>query len=200
MKILYGTGNPAKLEAMRRRLNKLDIDLIGLKDMNTEIPEVTEDGKTPLENAVKKASAYYAAFNIPVFSCDSGLYFDNIPDEDQPGVHVRTVKGKYLSDEEMLEHYSALAKKYGDLTARYKNAVSLITDNEHMYSAMDSSIESMPFIMTEKPHNIRKKGFPLDSLSIDIKTGKYFYDLEADALDRFAIEDGFLDFFIKYLK
>lgn len=25
-----------------------------------------------------------------------GLYFDNVPDEDQPGVHVRTVNGKYL--------------------------------------------------------------------------------------------------------
>lgn len=32
MKLQYGTGNPAKLESMRRRLTPLSIELIGLKD------------------------------------------------------------------------------------------------------------------------------------------------------------------------
>ena len=95
MKLLYGTGNPAKLSAMRKRLESLtekyDIELIGLKDLNTEIPQVPEDGNTPLENAHQKAAAYYEAFHIPVFSCDSGLYFDGISGDIQPGVHVRTI-------------------------------------------------------------------------------------------------------------
>ena len=34
MKILYGTGNPAKLSSMRSRLAGLDIEIIGLKDIN----------------------------------------------------------------------------------------------------------------------------------------------------------------------
>ena len=54
MKLLYGTGNPAKLSAMKQRLENLDIELIGLKDLAAEgiaIPEVPEDGNTPLENA-----------------------------------------------------------------------------------------------------------------------------------------------------
>ena len=99
MKLLYGTGNLAKLSAMRNRLEQLDIELIGLNDLRAEgkfIPEVIEDGNTPLENARLKAMAYYEAFQIPVFSCDSGLYFDNVPDEVQPGVHVRNVNGKWL--------------------------------------------------------------------------------------------------------
>ncbi len=91
MKFLYGTGNQAKLSAMKRRLSSLDIEIIGLKDLETEIPEVPENGATPLENARQKAYAYYDAFHIPVFSCDSGLYFENVPEEIQPGVHVRTV-------------------------------------------------------------------------------------------------------------
>lgn len=101
MKLLYGTGNLAKWEAMERRFQKLDIKLISLNDLKAKgatIPVVSEDGKTPLENARQKAVAYYEAFHIPVFSCDSGLYFDNVPDEIQPGVHVRTVNGSYLSD------------------------------------------------------------------------------------------------------
>ena len=58
---------------------------------------------------------------------------------------------------------------------------------------------SEPFIITSVPHTVIKEGFPLDSLSVDIKTDKYYYDLDADELDRVAVEDGFLEFFRKYL-
>lgn len=201
MKLLYGTGNPAKLSAMQRRLEGLDIELMGLKDIKMQIPEIKEDGRTPLENAGKKALGYYEAFHMPVFSCDSGLYIDGLPEELQPGVHVRTVGGKYLSDEEMIAYYGGLAEKYGNLTARYRNAICLVLDEAHIYEAMEESMASDPFIITSKPHSkIRKKGFPLDSLSLDIKTGTYYYDRTEEELEQFAVEDGFLDFFRKYVK
>lgn len=198
MKLLYGTRNPAKIAAMKRRLSELDIEIIGLKDLGKDIPKVVEDGNTPLENAKKKALKYYEAFKMPVFSCDSGLYIDEIPEELQPGIHVRTINGKYLTDQEMLEYYSGLARQYGDLTARYRNAICLVLDEEHVYPAMEESMASQPFIITSVSHSIHKEGFPLDSLSIDIKTGKYYYDLEHDELDQVAVEDGFLEFFRKY--
>ncbi len=199
MKLLYGTGNLAKLSAMRNRLERLGIELIGLNDLRAEgknIPEIIEDGNTPLENARLKAMAYYEAFQIPVFSCDSGLYFDNVPDEVQPGVHVRNVNGKCLSDDEMIDYYSGLVKIYGNLVARYRNAICFIMDDAHIYEAMESSMESEKFILTDKPHStIRKEGFPLDSISLDIKTNKYYYDLPEDRLEQVAVEDGFLQFF-----
>lgn len=198
MKLLYATGNPAKITAMQNRLKKLGIELIGLKDLNREIPRVTEDGSTPLENAVKKALGYYEAFRMPLFSCDSGLYIDGIPENLQPGIHVRTINGKYLTDAEMMEYYSSLAVRYGDLTARYRNAICLVLDKDHIYRAMDESMASKPFIITSRPHARRKEGFPLDSLSVDIRTGKYYYDLETEELDQVAVEDGFLNFFRKY--
>lgn len=199
MKLLYGTGNHAKLESMRRRLKGLDLEILGLGDMEKEAPEVEENGKTPLENARQKALAYYEAFGIPVFSCDSGLYFEGVPDEDQPGVHVRTVKGRHLTDEEMLEHYGGLARKYGDLRARYRNAVCLVTDRDHVYESMDESLASKVFLLTSVPHSrILHEGFPLDSLSVDPETGKYFYDLDETKTDQVAVEDGFLNFFKKY--
>ena len=153
MKLLFGTGNPAKLEVVKRRLEPLGIELIGLKDLDKEIPNVVENGATPLENAEKKAKAYYEAFHMPVFSCDSGLYIDNIPDSEQPGVHVRTVNGKYLTDDEMLEHYIKMAVKYGDLVARYRNAICLYLGEGMVYSAMDKDMESEPFIITSIPHS-----------------------------------------------
>ena len=58
MKFLYGTSNPAKLSAMKKRLesfnNKYGIELIGLKDLTMEISTLLENGYTPLENAHQK--------------------------------------------------------------------------------------------------------------------------------------------------
>ena len=204
MKLLFGTGNQAKLSVMRIRLERIGIELIGLNDLRAAgkvIPEVVEYGISPLENARLKAIAYYEAFQMPVFSCDSGLYFENVPDEIQPGVHVRNVAGKCLSDDDMIEYYGNLAKKYGNLIAQYKNAICFVLDEEHIYEAMEPSMFSEKFILTDKPHSkIRKKGFPLDSISIDIKTNRYYYDLTENELEQFAVEDGVLNFFEKVLK
>lgn len=196
MKLLYGTGNAAKLEAMRRSLAGFGFEILGLGDMEKKAPSVPETGNTPLENARQKALAYYGFYGMPVFSCDSGLYFEGLPEELQPGIHVRTIGGKYLTDEEMLEYYSGLAKKYGDLRARYRNGVCLVLDGEHIHEVMDETTESRAFLLTSVPHSgIRHRGFPLDSISVDIGTGKYFYDLEEGQIDRFAVEKGILRFF-----
>ena len=58
MKLLYGTGNPAKAAAMQNRIAGLGIELISLQDLQAqgvEIPGVPETGNTPLENARQKA-------------------------------------------------------------------------------------------------------------------------------------------------
>lgn len=203
MKILYGTGNPAKLDAMRSRLENIDIQLIGLNDLKEDgykIPDVPENGNTPLENARQKAITYYKSFKIPVFSCDSGLYFDNVPDEVQPGVHVRNVNGKCLSDEEMMEYYGGLVKKYGNLLAKYENAICFVMDENYIYESMEPSMVSEAFILTDIPHStVRKRGFPLDSMSIDVKTNQYYYDLPQEKLEQVAVEDGFITFFKRVL-
>ena len=162
IKLLYGTGNPAKLDVMRRRMRDLNIEILGLKDFKEKAPDVPEDGNTPLENARQKALAYYDFYGMPVFSCDSGLYLKAVPRELQPGVHVRNVGGKYLTDEEMLAYYAGLAKRYGDLRARYRNAICLVMDRAHVYEAMDDTLASEEFLITAVPcAEVRHKGFPL---------------------------------------
>ena len=41
---------------------------------------------------------------------------------------------------------------------------------------MDMSIATEPFILVSEPHPKSVEGFPLDSLSVDIATGEYYYD------------------------
>lgn len=204
IKLLYGTGNSAKLQSMREILKPLDIEIIGLSDMN-EVPSVDESGSSPLENARIKALTYYHFYGIPVFSCDSGLFFDNpdFPAELQPGVNVRTVGGKRLSDEEMTAYYGGLAAKYGRLTARYKNAVCFVLSENIMAESMDDSLSGNPFYIVGKPHEKwrnRVEGFPLDCLSVHIPTGKYYYDLTEEDIRASSglvsdMAKGYLSFF-----
>ncbi len=195
MKILYGTTNKAKIQVMKNAVESLDIELIGLGDIDSELPNIIENGTTPLENAEIKAKTYYEAFHMPVFSCDSGLYFDELQEDEQPGLHVRRVNGKELTDDEMIGYYGTLAERYGGkITGRYRNAIYFILDENNHYSSMDMSIATEPFAMVTKPHSKRVEGFPLDSLSIDIATGKYYYDLDVKEVST-SVEDGLRKFF-----
>jgi 8-oxo-dGTP diphosphatase len=49
---------------------------------------------------------------------------------------------------------------------------------------MEENMASEAFVLTTIPHKMRRKGFPLDSISVDIKTGKYYYDLDESELDQ----------------
>ena len=199
MKILYGTTNKAKLDLMRRAVSPLEIEIIGLDDLDINIPDVTENGSTPLENAEIKARAYFDAFKTPVFSCDSGLYFDGLDDDEQPGIYVRRVGGRELNDAEMTEHYAALSLRHGgNIIGRYRNAIYLILDEDRHYSSMDISIATEPFILTSKPHEKSVQGFPLDRLSKDIKSGEYYYDMDCPTLTT-DTEAGLRAFFAKAL-
>lgn len=200
MKILYGTTNKGKLQAMEKSVRQLDIEIIGLNDLKCKLPLIEECGRTPLENAEIKARAYFEAFHMPVFSCDSGLYFDELTDEEQPGIHVRRVNGKELNDDEMIQYYSSLAERYGGkITGCYRNAIYFILDEDHHYSSMDMSIATEPFVLVTKPHVKRVEGFPLDSLSIDIETGKYYYDIEVKDVST-SVDDGVHKFFTEVLQ
>lgn len=199
MKLLYGTTNQAKLSSMRECLAPLGIELIGLKELAQSIPAAPEDGATPLENARQKARCYYEAFHMPVFSCDSGLYFENVPDAIQPGIHVRNVGGKTLTDDEMLGYYSGLAKQYNGLIARYKNAICLVLDKEHTYESMDDRLSGARFKLISTPHTKREAGFPLDCISVKLDSGRYFYDEPRGDVFGSTMSAGFQDFFRKAL-
>ena len=178
MKLLYGTTNKGKLLAMESATKSLGIQLISLQDLDCEIPVVTESGDSPLENARIKARTYYNAFHMPVFSCDSGLYFEELSEEEQPGLHVRRVGGRKLTDQEMQQYYGALAEKHGGkLTGRYYNAICLILEDGSEYASMDISLATEAFHLVPEALPQRVEGFPLDAMSRDIATGKYFYDL-----------------------
>ena len=105
-----------------------------------------------------------------------------------------------MTDDEMIQHYASLAERHGGrITGRYLNAIYFILDAEHHYSSMDMSIATEAFILVDKPHPKRVEGFPLDPLSIDIATGKYYHDLETKDVST-SVDDGIRKFFSEVLR
>ena len=201
MQLIYGTTNKAKIETMKKHIKSLDIEILSLSDVKAPKLDIDESGNTPLENAKIKVLAYYRELGKPVFSCDSGLYIDELDEARQPGAHVRNVGGRELNDEEAIAHFSSLAVEFGgSMTARYQHAICLVLDETQVYEHMGEDIASERFLIVPKPHEQRNEGFPIDSLSIHIESGKYYYDMDESAKKSFEVDDGFVTFFKKVLK
>ena len=196
--ILYGTTNKSKIAFMQNKLAHLNIKITSLTDISAPKLHIEENGNSPLENARIKALAYFNALKIPLFSCDSGLYIDGLDEARQPGINIRGI-GDHMNDEEAIAHYSALAKEMGGkMVARYKNAIVLILSDGQIFEHMGEDIASEPFYLVAAPHEKRNEGFPLDSLSVHMKTGKHYLDMENPY--KYADDyNGFAAFFQKTL-
>jgi len=195
MKLIYATTNISKIEYMRKMLDGLGIDILA-PDRHIALPGIPEEGDTPAENAYIKARAYYEVIGKPLFSCDSGLYIQGLDDNRQPGSRVRRVNDRELSDEEMIEYYSKLVKELGGIArASYRNAICLIIDRERVITYNGEDLAES-FLLVDKPHAIRKPGFPLDSLSVEISSGEYFVELyEKGKINSDGCDTGFRKFF-----
>ena len=173
MKLLFATTNPAKIKRYESRLAEKGIELITIKDLNFKL-NINENGKNAIENAYIKAKAYYDATNMITIGMDDNLFIEELPEEKQPGTHVRRVNGKELTDNEMIEYYSNLAKEYGGkLTAKWVYGMVIYNGKE----VKEYTWSKSHFYFIDKPCNKRNPGYPLDSITIVPEYDKYYLDL-----------------------
>ena len=178
MKVLLGTTNPSKVHNFSNLLKDCEIEFITLKDIEIA-SEPEENGKTPEENAILKAKFYGQYFDTVICN-DCGLYFEELSLDDcrQPGLNVRTpMNMQRLSDEQMIEYYSKLIKELGGrVSAFYLDGIAVYNHGE-IYSFMDKeNARKTGFDMIDKAAPKYFLGWPLNSLSINRETGKYFVD------------------------
>ena len=183
MKLLYATGNESKISNMRHRLRGYDLELVTPKELGIHI-DVEETGTTPIENAGLKAAAYFCQTGLPTLAADSGLYIDGIPEDVQPGLHVRRADGRALSEDELIRRYSSLSARYGgSLRARYVTGLVLRMDG----SEYTAEIADDDIIISAVPNpNRRHRGNALDVVSICPANGKYINDCSLDELSALA--------------
>lgn len=197
--ILFASSNPSKIARYKSELEEKEIMLLTPKDLNINI-DVDETGSSAIENALIKARSYARIVNIPVMAEDSNLYFDDVPKDKEPGVFVRRINGQRLSDIEVIKYYRDFIKEYstnGRLTCKWVFGLALI--NKGKESTYTWNLDD--FYMVDKQSNILKPGYPLDSLSIDKKTHKYFSEMNNEERENFLRKDdsGVVEFIVENL-
>ena len=132
MKILYGTGNKAKVEAMKKiiRLNNFDVELLTTKDVGFD-KDIVEDGTTFEENSEIKAKAikeFCIENNINdvlVLTDDAGLCVDALNGE--PGVYTGRYAGENPTQIENITKLLNSMKEYTNLEDRKCKFVCVLT-------------------------------------------------------------------------
>lgn len=174
MKYLLATTNKAKIRYYGTKLKEKGLDIVTLNDLNIEI-DVDETGKNPIENAVIKATEYNKLSNIPTIALDEGLFLDGVPDEIQPGTHVRRVNGRRLDDNEMIDYYTSLVNQYGvngKLRGYFLKGVAIVNGNDIFTFEYKANRE-----FTNKKSEIIDEGYPLASIQIIESVGKFKSEL-----------------------
>ena len=198
-KILFATSNPSKVKRFSEALLEKGIEVITLKDIDIII-QVEENGKNAIENALIKARAYSKVVDMPVFAMDDNLYLENVPKEKQPGMYVRRVNGKRLSDEEMIEYYSHLVKKYGidgKIICRWVYGIAVICKGKEKTYTWNKE----EFYMVDIPSNKIHTGYPLDTISINKRLNKYFTEItDEDKKLLQENESNVVDFIVNCIK
>lgn len=173
IKLFYATNNQSKLHNMRYRLRNDPVEVLCPDDLSLHI-EIEENGSTAVENALHKATEYFKRVQLPTIAADSGVALTGVAEEDQPGLYVRRVNGKALTDDEMIDHYAGLARRSGQpCTLQYVTGIALITaDDVKTMELLDRPLQ----LCAEPNQNRRHKGNPLDVIT-KTADGRYFNEL-----------------------
>lgn len=97
MKIVFASGNEGKVREIGEMLDGTGIELVSLKNY-ANVPEIIEDQKTFLGNALKKAKTISDFTDEMVLADDSGLVVEALGGE--PGIYSARYAGEKATDDD----------------------------------------------------------------------------------------------------
>ena len=197
--IIFATSNESKAKRFSKGLKELGIEVLSLKDIDIKL-DVEEDGNTAIENALIKARECYRKTRRPSMGMDDTLYMEGVPEDLQPGLFVRRVNGKNLTDEEMIEHYTNLVKEYGingRINCKWIYGLAVINDKGEESTYTWSKDD---FYMVSTRSDKINPGYPLNSISKYKKLDKYFTDVTDEDMKLLEVnEDDVVDFIASHI-
>lgn len=197
--IIFATSNQSKSKRFSKGLKELGIEVLSLKDIDVKL-DVEEDGSTAIENALIKARECYKKIKKPSMGMDDTLYMEGVPEDKQPGLFVRRVNGKSLTDEEALEYYTNLVKEYGKdgrINCKWIYGLAVINDKgeESTYTWSKDN-----FYMVSSRSDKINPGYPLNSISKYKRLDKYFTDVTLEDMKMLNDnEDDVVDFIASHI-
>ncbi|MDA0208131.1 MAG: leucine--tRNA ligase [bacterium] len=173
--VLVATGNEAKLERNRFVCEGSNIALREAVDYGMHSHEVNE-GSDLVENARMKAQVYAGNVDVPVLGMDSAFVLEGV-DMDPAEVRRSVVTEEEeaaLSQREiadrMLAHYKGLAEARGGVIEGHWHDVFVCIFPDGTEKVTECK---RPIQLSTKVHEPVDEFFPIRSLYINRKTGKY---------------------------
>jgi XTP/dITP diphosphohydrolase len=114
--VIVATRNKGKIREIRKALKGLGLRIHALSNFSG-VPEIEENGKSFLENALKKARFYSKYFGKLTLADDSGLEVDSL--DGLPGIHSARYAGEGASSQ---ENNRKLLKEMRDLPISKRGA------------------------------------------------------------------------------
>jgi XTP/dITP diphosphohydrolase len=96
--IVVATENPGKLREIKAALQGMAVEIVSLRDISPNPPQIEEEGETFQENALKKARVVARLTNRLTIADDSGLEVDCL--QGRPGVRSARFAGEVATDAE----------------------------------------------------------------------------------------------------
>ncbi len=176
-RILVATQNKGKIREIKDILKDTDLEILTPDDLGMSI-NVEEDGKTFLENAVKKAMAWREATGIDALADDSGLEVLSLGG--RPGVRSSRFAGDNATDSENVDLLLKTMEGINDRRARFVCEVALALVNGGIISARGEYEGTI----LRKP--VGENGFGYDPVFLDPGTGKTFAQLSREEKNAFS--------------
>jgi leucyl-tRNA synthetase len=192
--VLVATSNLSKIKRLE--------DFVKLKNVSFTTPtpdlyevNIIENGETEVENAEVKAIGFYnLQKNVinPTLGQDTGIYFDGVPDSNQPGKNTKKIAGVTETDKEevvfekMTNFYKNLVEKYGkngELEGYFLDAYALF-DGVKSYT----KTIKRPIILTNLINDKDDLNFPLCSMYKTKLHNKYHNTLSQQEKSEFLKE------------
>ena len=170
-KIVIASKNEGKIKEIKNFLHGIDSEFLTINDF-PDMPEITEDGRTFEENAMKKARIVFEHTKLTTIADDSGLEVSYLSGE--PGVHSARFAGDNATDQQNNEKLLDLLKDVPmeDRKARFKCVMVLYNS---LYNNLVFEGKCFGYIIDEPKGEL---GFGYDPLFVPENNTKTFGELD----------------------
>ena len=155
--ILIATKNKGKIKEIKEIFKGFPVHIVELPADDRDI--IKEDGKTYLENALKKAKHYAEKYHLATLADDSGLEIDAL--NGAPGINSARFLGEKTPFDKKIERILALLKDKSNRKARFKTALVMYLPKEKKYFHTEGKVEGEILRSLEKKEG---SGFGYDPI------------------------------------
>lgn len=178
-RVVFASKNRGKIRELKALLEGLGVALLSLHDY-PDAPDISEDGHTFFENALKKARAVSEYTGLIVIADDSGLEVDSLGGA--PGIHSARYSGAGATDEtnirKLLEEMKGLSG--GERGAAFR-CVLILYRPDGTFEAFEGELKGT---IARGPSG--SEGFGYDPVFIVPEYGRTVAELDPETKNRIS--------------